>query len=73
MLGDEAREAATVGTTLTRRLEKRGEDEWGGKASEREMLVRLYAAKEDLPKTGVVIDTTMPIERVVDEILAKCI
>jgi broad-specificity NMP kinase len=59
--------------TLNRRLAKRPEDEWGGKASEREMLARLHATKEDLPKTGIVIDATMPIERVVDEILAKCV
>jgi len=32
----------------------------------------LHATKEDLPKGGVVIDATAPLERVVDEILEKC-
>lgn len=58
--------------TLNRRLAVRPEDEWGGRASEREVLARLHATKEDLPKIGVVIDATLPIARVADEILARC-
>jgi len=58
--------------TLNRRLAARPEDEWGGRASERELLARLHATKEDIPKIGVVIDATLPIARVVDEILARC-
>ena len=58
--------------TLTRRLATRPENEWGGKASERELAVRLHATKEDIPKIGVVIDATLPVARVVDEILEKC-
>lgn len=37
------------------------------------MLARRHATKEYLPKTGVVIDVTVPIERVVDEALGKCV
>lgn len=59
--------------TLMQRLAERPEDEWGGRASEREHAARLHATKEDLPKTGVVIDATAPIERVVDEILSRCV
>ena len=55
--------------TLNRRLEKRPEDEWGGRQSERELVVRLHQTKEDIPKNGIVIDATAPIALVVDEIL----
>src|ERR1700733_4990610 len=56
--------------TLNRRLAGRGDDEFGGRPRERELVERLHATKEDTPK-GVVIDATAPLERVVDEILAK--
>jgi hypothetical protein len=58
--------------TLNRRLAGRPEDEFGGRPSERELIVRLHASKEDIPKDGIVIDATAPLERVVDEILSKC-
>jgi thymidylate kinase len=58
--------------TLNRRLAGRPEDEFGGRPSERELIVRLHATKEDIPRGGVVIDATAPLERVVDEILLKC-
>jgi gluconate kinase len=57
--------------TLNQRLAERTESEWGGRASERELVARLHATKEDIPKIGVVIDATVPIARVVDEILRK--
>ena len=57
--------------TLMRRLATRPEDEWGGRASEREHAARLHATKEDNPKIGVVIDATAPLARVVDEILER--
>jgi hypothetical protein len=59
--------------TLNRRLAVRPEDEWGGRSSERELIAGLHATKEDIPKIGVVIDATVPIARVVDEILRKCV
>jgi thymidylate kinase len=58
--------------TLNRRLARRPEDEFGGKPSERELIARLHATKEDIPKNAVSIDATAPIARVVDEILSKC-
>lgn len=39
--------------------------------SKRELVVRLYRTKEDIPKNGVVIDATAPIARVVDEIVRR--
>jgi dephospho-CoA kinase len=57
--------------TLLRRLEKRPEDEWGGKQSERDLVVRLHQTKEDTPKNGIIIDATAPLARVVDEILRR--
>jgi adenylate kinase family enzyme len=58
--------------TLNHRLAGRPGDEFGGKPSERELIRRLHATKEDTPKGGVAIDATAPIERVVDEILENC-
>lgn len=58
--------------TLMRRLAERPETEWGGSSAERQHTSRLHATQEDVPKGGVTIDATAPIERVVDEILEKC-
>ncbi len=57
--------------TLIRRLDERPEDEWGGKQTERELIMRLHRTKEDIPKNGIIIDATAPIARVVDEILRQ--
>jgi gluconate kinase len=58
--------------TLNRRLAARPEDEFGGRSSERKLIARLHATREDTPKHGIVIDATAPLERVVDAILSKC-
>jgi hypothetical protein len=61
--------------TLYRRLDERvarDPADWGGKPEEKELVARLHQTKEDIPKVGVVIDATAPLERVVDEILSKC-
>ncbi len=60
--------------TLTRRLDERPEDEWGGRGrrEERELILRLHQTREDLPANGTAIDATVPIARVVDEILRQC-
>jgi gluconate kinase len=58
--------------TLNRRLAGRPADEFGGKSSERELIARLHATKDDVPKDAVIIDATAPIARVVDKILSKC-
>jgi len=57
--------------TMLQRLEKRPDDEWGGKQSERDLAVRLHQTKEDIPKNGSVIDATAPLGHVVDEILRQ--
>jgi hypothetical protein len=57
--------------TLNRRLARRAEDEFGGSASERALIVRLHATKADIPARGVLIDAAAPLERVVDEILSR--
>jgi hypothetical protein len=56
---------------LNRRLDERTENEWGGKQAERELIVRLHRTKEDIPKTGVIIDATAPVAHVVDEIVRQ--
>jgi thymidylate kinase len=58
--------------TLSRRLGRRPQDEFGGKPGERELILRLHETKEDTPKGGVIIDAAAPIAQVVDEILKKC-
>jgi len=61
--------------TMNRRIDERvalDPTDFGGKPEDRELIARLYATKQDIPKGGVVIDATAPIERVVDEILEKC-
>ena len=55
--------------TLHSRLDRRPVGEWGSKSSERDLIVRLHRTKEDVPRKGVVIDATPPLEEVVDEIL----
>jgi broad-specificity NMP kinase len=55
--------------TLKQRLASRSEDEFGGRPVEQELVVRLHATKEDIPKGNILIDATAPLEHVVDEIL----
>jgi broad-specificity NMP kinase len=57
--------------TLNSRLMKRPEDEFGGKPLERELVMRLHRAKEDLPDGAVSIKANAPLARVVDDILSK--
>lgn len=57
--------------TLNRRLDERPADEWGGRQSERDLILRLHRTKEDTPKGGIVIDATRPLTRVVDEIIRQ--
>ena len=57
------------GETLNQRLDSRPDD-WGKSKSERELILRLHATKEDIPHSGIVIDATQPLVSVVDEILS---
>lgn len=58
--------------TLKSRLASRPEDEFGGKPAERDLVVRLYATKEDIPRNATTIDATKPLPSVVDDILSRC-
>ena len=55
--------------TLNERLDNRPDDDWGKSQSERELILRLHATKEDIPNNGILIDATQPLVSVVDEIL----
>jgi broad-specificity NMP kinase len=57
--------------TLNQRLDNRPDDDWGKSQSERELILRLHATKEDIPSNGIVIDATQPLPNVVDEILRR--
>jgi thymidylate kinase len=56
--------------TLNERLDRRPDDDWGKRKSERDLILRLHATREDTPSSGVVIDATQPLVSVVDEILS---
>lgn len=58
--------------TLNQRLTGRPEGEFGSKPAERNLIARLHATKEDIPKDAVGIDATAPLASVVDDILSKC-
>jgi hypothetical protein len=60
--------------TMNRRIDERvalDPTDFGGKPEERELAVRLHQTKEDIPKDGIIIDATRPLEHVVDEILTR--
>ena len=59
--------------TLNRRLDQRPADEFGHDGEQRELVLRLHRTKEDVPSGGTVIDATVPIASVVDDILARCV
>ena len=56
--------------TLNERLDNRTDNDTGKSKSERELILRLHATKEDLPNSGIVIDATQPLVSVVEEILS---
>ena len=58
--------------TLTDRLSERPETEWGGSEAERAFIRRRHQSREDVPTQAISIDATKPVERVVDDILARC-
>lgn len=55
--------------TLKNRLDKRQNGEWGSKPKERELIERLHQTKEDIPRTGIVINATLSVEKVVNKII----
>ncbi|HSZ53538.1 MAG TPA: hypothetical protein VK801_18370 [Caulobacteraceae bacterium] len=61
--------------TMNRRIDERvalDPTDFGGTPEDRELIERLYATKEDVPKNAMSIDASAPIARVVDAILSKC-
>lgn len=58
--------------TLGRRLRGRPVDEFGGRAPERELTMRMHRTREDLPADAISIDATAPVAHVADEILSRC-
>lgn len=56
--------------TLDERLGSRSEGGWGQRKSERDLILRLHATKQDIPGCGVVVDATQPLASVVDDILS---
>lgn len=62
--------------TMNRRIDERvalDPTDFGGTPEERDLIARLFATKEDVPKNAVSIDATAPIARVVDAILSRCV
>jgi thymidylate kinase len=58
--------------TLYRRIDERvarDPTDWGGRPEEKELVARLHRTKEDIPSSGIIIDATLPLVSVVDEIL----
>lgn len=61
--------------TMNRRIDQRvtvDPTDFGATAEQRDLIARLFATKENIPKAAVRIDATAPLARVVDDILAKC-
>lgn len=54
-------------TLLARLLQRR--DDWGEDPLERDLVLRLHAAGDSVPKGGFRVDATQPLDRVVDTIL----
>jgi hypothetical protein len=60
--------------TCLRRIDERvalDPTDWGGRPEEREIISRLHQTKEGIPKNGIIIDATAPIDQVVDEIILQ--
>jgi len=58
--------------TLAHRLMERPEDEFGGKPDERAFVLRLRETEDDIPRDGIRIDATAPLDQVVHTILQHC-
>ena len=58
--------------TLTRRLETRPDDVFGGRPLERTHTLRMLESRSDIPRNAISIIATAPVTRVVDSILSYC-
>jgi hypothetical protein len=57
--------------TLKRRLDRRPEDEFGGKPADQAFLLQLYPTRATTLAAGTRIDATAPTSRIADEILRR--
>jgi adenylate kinase family enzyme len=60
---------------IFRRLDERvarDPTDFGGKPIEKELVARMHQTKQDIPAEGIFIDSTAPIDKIVDEILSIC-
>lgn len=61
--------------TMNLRIDERvarDPSDFGGRPEERALIAELFATQADIPKVGIRINATVPIARVVDDILSKC-
>ena len=56
--------------TLCRRLDERPADEFGARAEERQLILRLHETEEDIPD-GMRINANVPLHALVDDILSR--
>ena len=60
--------------TMNRRIDERlarDPTDFGGKPEERALAARLHQTREHLPESGVVIDATVSLARVIEEIIRR--
>ena len=67
----EVKDLATIFKRLDERV-ARDPTDFGGKPEEKRIVEQLHLSKRDIPKEGIVIDSTEPLEKVVNNILSKC-
>lgn len=58
--------------TLERRLIARPADEFGGVPAERAFIMRLHSTEDDIPHAAPRIDAALPLDAVIEAILARC-
>ena len=58
--------------TLKARVAHRGDDEFGGKPLELALVLQVLETGDGLPPDAIAIDSTRPVDRVVDDILSRC-
>ena len=59
--------------TMNQRINERvavDPTDFGAKPEERELILHLFNSKQDIPKSGTIIDANRPLAYVVDEILS---
>jgi broad-specificity NMP kinase len=56
---------------LENRLLTRPGDVWGKSENELKLILKLNKTKEDLPKDGIIIDASQPLDKVVDNIIQQ--